>query len=145
MVEARRCAQGAEHPNTLRSMNGLAWALHSSTDTASEAVTLAREALAVQARVLGAEHPDTLATQHTLAAALITSGAPADAAALAREVVDAARRQGVDADAMLDFERTLARALRAQGGGVSSAAAVEGEEGPPGGEGPHRPGGQLRE
>ena len=84
-----RRVQGAEHPNTLRSMNSLAWALHSSTDTADEAVTLAREALAVQARVLGAEHPDTLDTQDRLAAALVTAGRPAQAAPLAQAVVDA--------------------------------------------------------
>ncbi len=106
-------------------MSSLAWALHSSTDTADEAMALEREVSVVQARVLGAEHLDTLATQDTLAAALITAGEPAEAAALAREVVDAARRRGMDEDAMIDFERTLARALRAQGGGVSSEAAEE--------------------
>ncbi len=80
--------------------------------------------------MLGAEHPDTLATQHTLSAALITAGEPAEAEAMVREVVDAARRHGVDADAMIDFELTLARAQRAQQGDGSELVLASVSGGP---------------
>ena len=86
VLEADSRIHGREHPETLSSMNELAWAL-TYQGKFEEARTLAQQALALQQRVLGREHPATLTTQDTLAKALEGLGHWAEARALREEVL----------------------------------------------------------
>jgi hypothetical protein len=56
---------GEEHPDTLTSMNNLAFTLHQAGDLAG-AVRLLRKCLAGRRQVLGEDHPDTVATAEFL-------------------------------------------------------------------------------
>ncbi|AUB83307.1 tetratricopeptide repeat protein [Candidatus Thiodictyon syntrophicum] len=58
---------GAEHPNTLKSVNNLGF-LYEAQGRYGEAESLDRRALEVRERVLGAEHSDTLTSINNLAA-----------------------------------------------------------------------------
>ncbi len=62
---------GDEHPDTLRSMNGLA-NLYADQGRYDEAEALVLETLEIQKRVLGDEHPDTLTSMSGLAWFLLT-------------------------------------------------------------------------
>ena len=68
--EARERILGAEHPDTLSSMNNLAVSLES-TGRHQEAEDLYRKALQAQERSLGVEHPDTLLSNWNLAILLL--------------------------------------------------------------------------
>jgi hypothetical protein len=72
---------GAEHPDTLKSINNLAVDL-SQQGRYEEAEALDRQALAGRQRVLGAEHPDTLMSLNNLAGDLRRQGRYEEAEAL---------------------------------------------------------------
>jgi tetratricopeptide (TPR) repeat protein len=74
---------GAEHPDTLTSMNNLALVLDSQGNY-DEAVAMHRQAFGGYQKVLGAEHPDTLASINNLAHALDRQGNYDEAAAMHR-------------------------------------------------------------
>ena len=56
---------GEEHPDTLTSMNNLAFTIHSQGRNA-EAVKLMTECVLLRIRVSGAEHPHTLSSSTAL-------------------------------------------------------------------------------
>jgi tetratricopeptide (TPR) repeat protein len=89
--DARRRLLGAEHPDTLTSMNNLAETLHALGELAG-ARELQEQALDGRRRLLGPEHPDTLGSINNLAATLHDLGELAGARELHQEVVDGLRR-----------------------------------------------------
>ncbi len=95
-LDVRRERLGAEHPETLASMNSLGLLLHS-RGLLFEAESLYRDALAGRERVLGADHPDTLSTRTSLGVLLWMMGRHEDGVRLARDTVaDLRRTAGVD-------------------------------------------------
>jgi hypothetical protein len=89
----------------------LANALHGQGKHA-EAVTLHREVLAVERRVLGPEHSHTLATANNLASALAEQGENAEAVTMQREALVVRRRfMGPEHSHTLKAASNLARTL----------------------------------
>ena len=82
-----RCVLGSEHPDTLRSISGLAAALNWE-GRLPEAEKLDREGLSGRRRVLGPEHPDTLWSMLGLSGILEQEGHSAEAEELQREGLD---------------------------------------------------------
>ena len=68
-----RAGAGAEHPDTLNSVNNLA-SLYKVPGPPSEAEPLFKRALEARERVLGPEHPETLKSVNNLAASIIAQG-----------------------------------------------------------------------
>jgi hypothetical protein len=89
--EASRRLLGAEHPETLQSMNNLAATLRALGDLAG-ARALHQQVLDASRRRLGPEHPDTLRSMNSLAETLHLLGDVAGARDLLRQVVDATQR-----------------------------------------------------
>ncbi|MCW5776974.1 MAG: tetratricopeptide repeat protein, partial [Phycisphaeraceae bacterium] len=90
-LDVRRAQLGADHPDTLASINGLGLLLHSRGHLA-EAAPLYREALAGRERALGADHPDTLSTRTSLGVLLWMMGRHDEGVRLTRDTVDGLRR-----------------------------------------------------
>ena len=82
---------GAEHPQTLISVNNLAL-LYNSQGRADEAEPLYRRALAASEQVLGAEHPQTLTSVNNLAALYQCQGRSGEAEPLLRRALAARER-----------------------------------------------------
>jgi tetratricopeptide (TPR) repeat protein len=91
LVEKAAAAQreilGADHPDTLRSLNVLGNAYHLAGRT-NEAVALHEKVLAGRRKVLGANHRDTLGSMNNLANAYSQAGRTADATAMYERVVE---------------------------------------------------------
>ena len=85
-LAARRRLLGDEHPDTLMTMNGLAWMLKAKGDFAG-ARGLEEELLATRRRLLGDKHLDTLRTVLDLATTLSAQGDPAGARVLYEQVL----------------------------------------------------------
>ncbi len=83
----RRDWLGAEHPDTLLTMKGLAKVLHARGEYA-QSKKLLEQTLQVSKRVLGAEHPDTLKTMKGLASSLSTLGEHAEAKGFKEQVLE---------------------------------------------------------
>jgi hypothetical protein len=66
VMETRKRVLGAEHPNTLTSMNNFAFTLKEQGRNI-EAIKLMTECVQLRIRVSGAEHPHTLTSSATLA------------------------------------------------------------------------------
>jgi Tetratricopeptide repeat len=64
--ETRRRVLGEEHPDTLSSMNNLAFTLQGQGRN-DKAVNLISECVRLRNQILGAEHPDTLDSSAALA------------------------------------------------------------------------------
>jgi tetratricopeptide (TPR) repeat protein len=90
-LESRERVLGAEHPDTLTSVNNLAGCLQTLGDAAG-ALPLYRRALESRERVLGAEHPDTLGSVNNLAYCLETLGDAAGALPLYRRALESRER-----------------------------------------------------
>jgi len=82
---------GPENPDTLTSMDDLAWVLERGGHYA-EAQELDRQVLDIQRRVLGPEHPDTLHTINALATTLMSQRHYSEAEKLDRELLEVRRR-----------------------------------------------------
>jgi hypothetical protein len=80
-LRLRRDALGPRHPDTLVSMNNLAWLMKVGGRYA-EAEPLYREALRGEREVLGPSHPDTLTLELNLVLLMAAEGKFADAVAL---------------------------------------------------------------
>jgi tetratricopeptide (TPR) repeat protein len=116
---------GAEHPDTLTSMENLAGTLGAQGDHAG-ARAIQEEVLAVRRRLLGAKHPDTLTGMSNLAATLWTQGDHAGARAIQEEVLAVRRRLlGAEHPATLTGMSNLAETLRAQGDHAGARAIQE--------------------
>jgi len=64
VIERRKRVVGLEHPNTLTSMNSLAW-IWKDQNRDVEAIDLMSSCLELSTRRLGASHPKTLARTRT--------------------------------------------------------------------------------
>jgi serine/threonine protein kinase len=87
---------GADHPDTLTTLNNLAMAFRDA-GRLPEAITLLEQVRAAQEQKLGADHPDTLATLNNLAGAYFTAGRLPETITLC-EQVRAAREKKLGAD-----------------------------------------------
>ena len=90
-LEIRKRVLGPEHPDTLRSMDGLA-ATYVNLGRLTEALMLYEECLEIRKRVLGPEHPDTLQTMNGLAATYISLGRSTEASKLREECLEIRKR-----------------------------------------------------
>jgi len=117
---------GAEHPDTLTSMNNLAstyWA----QGRMAEAAALQEEVLEKHRRILGAEHPDMLTSMGNLALTYWAQGRMAEAAALQEEVLEKQRRiLGAEHPDTLTSMNNLASTYWTQGR-MAEAAVLEEE------------------
>ena len=82
---------GAEHPDTLTSVNNLA-ALYRATGRYAEAEPLYERVLLVRERVLGAEHPNTLTSVNNLAGLYYSTGRYAEAEPLLERALAGLRK-----------------------------------------------------
>jgi non-specific serine/threonine protein kinase/serine/threonine-protein kinase len=114
-VDIRRQVLGPQHPETLASMNKLAFVLwHEGRLT--EAEKLDRETLEIRRRNLGPDHLDTLTSMSNLALALLSEGHYAEAEKLYRETLGIDRRVlGPEHPAMLKSMANLANVLWHEG------------------------------
>ena len=80
-MQIQETVLGKDHPDTLRSMTGLATSLRDQGKYA-EAVAVHRQTLQIQETVLGKDHPDTLRSMMNLAASLSQQGKYAEAEAM---------------------------------------------------------------
>jgi len=90
-LEIRKRVLGDDHPDTLRSMNNLAF-LYMRQGRYAEAEPIFRKALASQRRVLGDDHPDTLLSMNNLAWQYYRQGRFAEAEPLYLEALEKRRR-----------------------------------------------------
>ncbi|HKB39060.1 MAG TPA: tetratricopeptide repeat protein, partial [Gemmataceae bacterium] len=77
---------GPDHPDTLRSMNGLAVS-YANRGHHADAVKLYKESLTLQEAKLGPDHPDTFQTMYNLAISYAALGRQADALKLREETL----------------------------------------------------------
>ena len=114
-LDQRTALLGAEHPDTLGSINNLAIVLYYKGDNAG-AEALYRRCLAVQERTLGNEDPATLTSVNNLANVLDEKGDHAGAEALFRRSLDALERTlGAEHPTTLSSVNNLAVVLKAKG------------------------------
>jgi tetratricopeptide (TPR) repeat protein len=114
-LEACERVLGAEHPDTLTSVNNLALLLYDQGKY-DEAEPLFRRALEARERVLGPEHPDTLTSVNNLAQLLKSQGNYDEAKPLFRRALEARERVlGAEHPNTLISVNNLALLLRSQG------------------------------
>lgn len=114
-LEFRRRVQGPEHPETLRSLNGLGNAICDLGDLTT-ARNLQEETLSIRRQVMGPEHPDTLTSMNNLAITLLNQGDLEGARELHQQELDICRRVlgPSHPDTLISMD-TLASTLHAQG------------------------------
>ncbi|MFA7429629.1 MAG: toll/interleukin-1 receptor domain-containing protein [Rhodospirillaceae bacterium] len=123
--EVQRRILGAEHSDTLTSMNNLAVTLLAEGDHAG-ALMLQEEALELQHRILGTEHPDTFISMNNLAATLEAQGDHVRAQVLHEQVLEVRRRVlGAEHPDTLTSMNNLAGTLGAQGNHAGARALQE--------------------
>ena len=103
-IEIRKRVLGPEHPDTLRSMHGLARPLREQGQYA-DAEKMQREALNIERRVLGNDSPDTTASADELAIILDSEARYPEAEKLAQESLDTDRRILGDDDYQTQWAR----------------------------------------
>lgn len=115
VVEERVRAFGAEHPDTLRSRNRLAYALWRE-GRYQEAEQAFREITALEDKILGPEHPDSLLSHNGLAIALDDGGKHKEAETQHRQVFELRSRVlGPEQPDTLRSRNNLALAINRQG------------------------------
>jgi eukaryotic-like serine/threonine-protein kinase len=120
-----RHAFGADHPETLTTLDSLAGA-YLLAGRMAEGVALYEQVRDVCMKKLGADHPQTLITLHGLARAYIQVEKTADAVALCEQVRDArVRTLGTDHPQTLATLYTLAEAYRVAGRTAEAVALCE--------------------
>ena len=82
---------GEEHPDTLLTMDDLAWSYQSLGRT-KEAAEMQEKVLEVRRRILGEEHPSTLGTMDNLASSYLSLGRTKEAAQMQENVLEVSRR-----------------------------------------------------
>src|SRR5579859_4617255 len=116
---------GAEHPDTLTSMNNLA-STYWSLGRLKKAAALQEEVLGKRRRILGAEHPDTLTSMGDLGLTYRAQGRTGEAAALQEEVLEKSRRiLGAEHPDTLTSMGNLASTYQDQGRTGEAAALQE--------------------
>jgi Tfp pilus assembly protein PilF len=114
-LQARERVLGPEHPNTLTSVNNLAFCLQAKGD-AIAAEPLYRRALQAREQVLGPQHPDTLTSVNNLAGCLQAQGDFTAAEPLFRRTLEAQERLlGPEHPSTLTSVNNLAECLRVKG------------------------------
>ena len=114
-LAGRERALGPDHPDTLLSVNNLAYLLQAKGDVAA-AEPLYRRALAGRERALGPDHPDTLLSVNNLAYLLQAKGDVAAAEPLYRRALAGYERAlGPDHPDTLSSVNNLAALLQAKG------------------------------
>ncbi len=114
LAEAERLL-GTEHPQTLTSINNLAF-VYQSQGRYGEAEPLYRRALAARERVLGAEHPNTLTSVNNLAFLYQSQGRYGEAESLYRRTLAARERVlGAEHPDTLQSVNNLAFLYQSQG------------------------------
>ncbi|KAJ6535481.1 hypothetical protein B0H19DRAFT_1322419, partial [Mycena capillaripes] len=91
VLEARKCALGEEHPDTLESIANLA-STYQNHGRWNDAEVLKVEVMETSKRVLGEEHPDTLTSIANLASTYFSQGRWNDAEALEVEAMETSKR-----------------------------------------------------
>jgi tetratricopeptide (TPR) repeat protein len=111
----RRTGLGPTHPDTLRSMNGVACS-YADLGRHGDAVDLFEQTLVRQKARLGADHPDTFQTMYNLACSYADQGRHADALKLREETLALHRaRLGPEHPRTLKSMSTVAGSLTALG------------------------------
>ncbi|XTI88858.1 hypothetical protein V2W45_1238678, partial [Cenococcum geophilum] len=114
-LKAREATLGAEHPDTLNSINGLGLVLWWQGKY-KEAETMHRRALEAKERVIGAEHPDTLTSMASLASTYRNQGRWKEAEELGVQVTEMRKRVlGAEHPNTLTSMGNLASTYRNQG------------------------------
>jgi eukaryotic-like serine/threonine-protein kinase len=90
-VDVQRRVLGAEHPDTLKSMNNLA-VVYVNEGNYARAEALDAQTLEIRRRVLGPDHPDTWTTMSNLAVVYFDEGKYDQAEALDRQILEIRRR-----------------------------------------------------
>ena len=115
VLETRERTLGAEHPETLVSVNDLALCLQA-MGLQKDAEPLLKRALEARERTLGAEHPDTLVSVNDLAGCFRATGLLKDAEPLYRRALEASERTlGAEHPDTLVSVNELAVCLEAMG------------------------------
>ena len=115
VLEARERTLGADHPDTLVSVNNLAVCLKHMGQL-KDAEVLYRRALEARERALDAEHPSTLISVNNLAVCLQDRGQLKDAEVLHMRALEAQERTlGVEHLSTLGSVNNLAECLQARG------------------------------
>ncbi|KAB5581164.1 hypothetical protein GE09DRAFT_1256464 [Coniochaeta sp. 2T2.1] len=110
-LELRQKVLGAEHPDTLASMNNLAHVLYS-LGKYGEAEAMHRQTLELTEKVLGAEHPSTLTSMMNLANVLGSLGKYKEAEAIHRQTLNLSGKVlGVEHPSTLDSMKSLANVV----------------------------------
>ena len=114
-IDIRRSVLGANHIDTLKSMERLALTLYRRGKYA-DAEALARETLDAARRLFGTDHPTTLAAQTGFGLILLAQGKRDEAERVDREVIAIEQRVfGRDAPQTLTTTNNLAMVLRLRG------------------------------
>ncbi|KAK7048824.1 hypothetical protein R3P38DRAFT_3345817 [Favolaschia claudopus] len=115
VLERRKKLLGGEHPDTLTSMNNLAWT-YWSQGRWSDAEGLQVAVLEIRKRLLGEEHPDTLTSMNNLASTYASQGRRSDAEGLEVAVLESRKRlQGEEHPDTLTSMHNLALTYGSQG------------------------------
>lgn len=114
-LDSRERVLGLGHPDTLDSVNSLAWCIRTLGDAAG-ALPIYRRALDGRERVLGSKHPATLASVNNLGECMLPLGDAAGALPLFRRAVDSCERVlGSEHPQTVASVSNLARCLQALG------------------------------
>ena len=125
LLEIERRIHGAEHPNTLRSMNELALTYQAQGRTA-KAAALQEEVLEKRRQMLGAEHFQTLMSMADLARTYQAQGRTGEAVALQEDVLEKSWRiHGAEHLDTVKSMSNLALIYHAQGRMIEAAALEE--------------------
>ena len=121
-LQLRKRILGAEHRDTLMSMNNLA-STFLSQGKHTEAAALHVQTLEILKRVLGAEHPGTLTSMNNLAGAYGAQGKHTEAGALHAQTLEISKRVlGAEHPSTLASMHNLAGAYHSQGKYAEAAA-----------------------
>ena len=128
LEKARRTRErelGADHPDTLNTLNNLAEAYRDAGRT-REAIALLEQVRDARVKKLGADHPNTLTTLNNLALAYRAAGRTPEAIALLEQVRDArVKKLGADHPSTLTTLNNLAGAYRDAGRTHEAIALLE--------------------
>eukprot|EP00798_Chlamydomonas_sp_ICE-L_P015437 gene15437-21524_t len=114
-LDARKCVSGADHPDTIDSINNLAVCIQEQGRN-QEAEPMHQQALEARKRVLGADHPDTIASINNLANCIRDQGRNQEAEPMFQQALEATKRVlGSDHPDTIISINNLAICINAQG------------------------------
>ncbi|GFR42031.1 hypothetical protein Agub_g2848 [Astrephomene gubernaculifera] len=114
-LELRTKVLGAEHPDTISSINNLARCINAQGKY-SEAEPMFRRALELHTKVLGEEHPDTISSISNLASCINAQGNYSEAEPMYRQALELHTKVlGAEHPDTISSINNLARCINAQG------------------------------